>query len=154
MAKCFGGFSQDWNTFFSMFLNKELAYGDWFDHVTGWWDIRNRYPDQLLIITYEELQRDAPIVISRIARFCGNGITTSKMFAEKVAKMASFDEMKEDPNANRDETKRFDKNISSYMRKGKVGGWKKLFTVAQNRLVDEMVMTRLDPVKLAVEFEI
>ena len=151
MAKCFGFYNQGWDTFYQLFIHKELAYGDWFDHVMSWWDLRDH--KNLLIVTYEELQRDPTSVISRIARFC-NVSETSREHAAKVAHLASFTHMKADPNANRDEIGRFDPTISTYMRKGKVGGWKNVFTVKQNKAIDEMIRERLGGTKLKIEFEL
>ena len=151
MAACFGGYNKGWDTFYHMFLNKELAYGDWFDHVLDWWDLRH-HPN-LLIVTYEELQRDATSVISRIARFC-DVTDTSRSYAESVARLSSFGHMKTDPNANRDEVGRFNSAISPYMRKGKVGGWKKVLTVMQNKVIDELMREKFKETKLVIEFEI
>ena len=149
MLLYFARYDKGWATFFEMFLNKELAYGDWFDHVLSWWNLNHH--QNVLIVTYEELQDNVTSVIARIARFC-NVSNTTRAFAEKVGRLSSFDHMKTDPNANRDEIGRFDSTISPYMRKGKVGGWRNVFTVKQNKIMDELLQKRMSGTRLEVQF--
>ncbi|XP_004844560.1 sulfotransferase 1C2 isoform X2 [Heterocephalus glaber] len=45
-----------WEEYFETFVNGKVAWGSWFDHVRGWWDMRDRY--QVLFLFYEDIKRE------------------------------------------------------------------------------------------------
>jgi len=56
MSKPLGNFAGTWSDFAQLYTKGHLAYGDWFDHVAGFWELAQKRPDQVLFISYEELK--------------------------------------------------------------------------------------------------
>ncbi|KAF5926238.1 hypothetical protein HPG69_011365 [Diceros bicornis minor] len=44
-----------WEEYFETFINGKVAWGSWYDHVKGWWEIKDRY--QILFLFYEDIKR-------------------------------------------------------------------------------------------------
>ncbi|KAL1485193.1 hypothetical protein MTO96_032111 [Rhipicephalus appendiculatus] len=55
--------------FFDMFLDGNVAFGDYFEHVLSWY--ARRRDDNVLFVTYEDLKRDTAAWTIRIAEFIG-----------------------------------------------------------------------------------
>ncbi|KAH6926191.1 hypothetical protein HPB50_015803 [Hyalomma asiaticum] len=55
--------------FFDLFIEGRLSGGDYFEHVLSWY--KRRFDDNVLFVTYEELQKDTVVWIIRIADFIG-----------------------------------------------------------------------------------
>lgn len=55
-AKFLGGFKRDWAEFLELYIKGHLVYGSWFAHVKGWYKAAQRFPDKVLVVSYEELQ--------------------------------------------------------------------------------------------------
>jgi hypothetical protein len=62
----------------------------WAEHLAGWWAAR-REPN-VLFITYEELKRDHPGMVRKIAEFMGVDLTPDELAA--VVEQSTFDSMK------------------------------------------------------------
>ncbi|XP_070560022.1 sulfotransferase 1C2-like isoform X2 [Ptychodera flava] len=45
-------YSGPWDTFYRTFVSGKLCYGDWFDHVTGWW--KHKDDSNILFLKYED----------------------------------------------------------------------------------------------------
>lgn len=61
------GFNGNWDEFFECFIKGNAYYGSWFDHVTEWW--AHRDDENVLFLWYEDLLRDLPAAIRKIATF-------------------------------------------------------------------------------------
>lgn len=55
--------------FFDMFVEGKVDYGDYFDHILSWYEHRN--DDNVFFVTYEQLKKDTPAVVLKIADFLG-----------------------------------------------------------------------------------
>ncbi|KAL1436969.1 hypothetical protein MTO96_048990 [Rhipicephalus appendiculatus] len=55
--------------FVDAFVRGKVTYGDYFDHLLSWYDHRN--DPNVLFLTYEDLKKDAPASVLRIADFLG-----------------------------------------------------------------------------------
>uniref|UniRef100_A0A8C4TLT6 Sulfotransferase n=1 Tax=Erpetoichthys calabaricus TaxID=27687 RepID=A0A8C4TLT6_ERPCA len=141
-----------WDDFFESFLSGNVAWGSWFDHVTGWWDIREK--QQILYVFYEDILQDPTREVERVARFLGH--TLDKGTIQEIVKHTSFDMMKDNPmtNYSRMPTCIVDVSISPFMRKGQVGDWKNHFTVAQNKRFKEEYMRRMAKTSLRFRTEL
>ncbi|XP_077532459.1 sulfotransferase ssu-1-like [Haemaphysalis longicornis] len=66
-AYCFkeGTFEQ----FFQMFVEGKVDFGDYFEHVLSWYNYRNE--NNVLFVTYEQLKKDTPGMVLKIADFLG-----------------------------------------------------------------------------------
>ena len=94
---------------------------------------------------------DLPKQMRRIIQFLE--LDVSEKTFNRVLEDASFGSMQKDPKANFSTFKDLNLGISKFFRSGKVGQWKKYFTVAQNEWFDEMYMDRLKNTGLEIQFE-
>lgn len=53
----------------NLFVSGKTMYGDYFDHLLPWYDIRHK--PNVLFLTYEEMKRDTPHSVLKIADFLG-----------------------------------------------------------------------------------
>lgn len=108
-------FDGDFDDFFECFLNGNVDFGDYFEHVRGWWNRKN--DTDVLWISYEEMSMDIHSVVRKIANFIGVELNDEDV--SKVVQGASFKTMKEleSPALNRK------KNETSQFRKGIVGDY-------------------------------
>ena len=56
MSSFLGNYSGTWQNFVSLFEKGHLVYGDWYDHVAGFWHLARTHPDRVLFVSYEELK--------------------------------------------------------------------------------------------------
>ena len=59
----------EWDTFWKIFMNGDVIYVNYFDHILSWWAHRN--DENVLMLKYEDMKRDLPQAITRIASFMG-----------------------------------------------------------------------------------
>ncbi|XP_063123906.1 sulfotransferase 1C2A-like isoform X1 [Rattus norvegicus] len=135
-----------WNEYFETFINGKVSCGSWFDHVKGWWEIRDRY--QILFLFYEDMKRDPKREIQKVMQFMGKNL--DEEVVDKIVLETSFEKMKDNPLTNFSTIPKtiMDQSISPFMRKGIVGDWKNHFTVAQNERFDEIYEQKMDGTSL------
>ncbi|XP_023217206.1 sulfotransferase 1C3-like [Centruroides sculpturatus] len=156
--------------FFEAFLDGNLLYGDYFDHLLGWYEHKN--DDNVHFVTYEDLKKDIKAEILKIAKFIGEeyekSILSDPKIMENIIHYSSFDYMKESSKKNidvffqKDKTWLENKNIppgtmkivqnlnktgkdtksGTLVRKGIVGDWKNHFNEEQIRLLNEKIVER------------
>uniref|UniRef100_A0A023GLK9 Putative sulfotransferase n=1 Tax=Amblyomma triste TaxID=251400 RepID=A0A023GLK9_AMBTT len=141
--------------FLEVFLTGELGYGDYFEHVTAGYSLKDE--PNLFFVTYEQLKKDTRNTVLRLARFIGERYgkmleddDRGKRMLAQLLEASSAENMKKimvsnlathpDPNIQKwlDET-----NVSSkaahggdtkrheVLRQAKVGGWKDYFSPVQ-----------------------
>ncbi|KAL1485194.1 hypothetical protein MTO96_032112 [Rhipicephalus appendiculatus] len=83
-------------TFLERFHSGKALYGDYFDHLIPWYDIRNE--PNVLFITYEQLKNNVGELVLKIADFLGDehgsALREDKQFYEKVLESSSLGNMK------------------------------------------------------------
>ncbi len=72
------------------FLSPDFAFGNWARHLTSCWQARKR--SNVLFLTYEEMKRDLPGAVRRIADFMGVELSPDEFDA--VVQQSSFAFMK------------------------------------------------------------
>uniref|UniRef100_A0A8C5ZHR4 Sulfotransferase n=1 Tax=Marmota marmota marmota TaxID=9994 RepID=A0A8C5ZHR4_MARMA len=77
--------------YFQWFMEGNVAYGSWFEHIRGWMSMRDR--ENVLLLSYEELQKDPRSTIERICQFLGKKLNPEEL--DSVLKNSSFQVMKE-----------------------------------------------------------
>ena len=136
-----GPFSGSFDEFFELFKNKELIYGDLFEHNLGWW--KRRGDRRYLFLRYEDMKQDLKPAIRQIADLCD--VTLNPDQVERIAKYCEFDNMsKSTP------IKLFLEEINvpvdHFMRKGQVGDWKTMMSPSQREYVDTLCKEQFVPV--------
>ncbi|XP_066432947.1 sulfotransferase 1C1-like [Eleutherodactylus coqui] len=133
---------ETWDNFFSMFLKGSLAWGDWFDHVNGWWKAKDKH--KILYIFYEDMIEDSRRELCKVMRFLGKDF--SEDVVKKILHHTSFKAMKANPMINFSVFSEsiFDQSVSSFMRKGTVGDWKNHFLVSQNIIFDNEYKKKME----------
>ena len=79
--------------------NNGTHFGPYFRHVLSYWEQRNS-AENLLIVTYEDMQRDLESVVCKVASFLGIGI--SDVDLKRLVDHLTFKNMKSNPSVNYD----------------------------------------------------
>ncbi|KAK8763456.1 hypothetical protein V5799_033942 [Amblyomma americanum] len=80
-----------------MFVEGKVDYGDYFDHLLPWYELR--HASNVLFLTYEELKKDTTAWVLRIADFLckqeyGDRLSAHPRYLEMVLNAISFKSMK------------------------------------------------------------
>ncbi|XP_074645909.1 sulfotransferase 1C4-like [Tubulanus polymorphus] len=148
-CKSRGNFQGSWDDFFQLFLNKNLIYGDFYDHILSWWNQRHR--DNILFLKYEDMVTDPKSNILKICAFLGKTLSDDKI--DNIIEQTSFESMRDNPMTNYSQSQYQDNRIFPFIREGKIGGWKKFFTVEQCEIIDKIHADRLAGTGLSFQFE-
>ncbi|XP_035257278.1 sulfotransferase 6B1-like [Anguilla rostrata] len=150
---------QKWGTFLDLFLNGEVVYGSWIDHLLSW--ERAETNGNTLFVYYESLKKDLPKYVQEISSFLG--LRVSEEQAREIAKRSSFREMKERVEREKEREKpeathtvcALTSDRKLIFRKGAVGDWKNHFTTEQNSKFEALLGDRINSSELAsnVEYE-
>lgn len=117
--------------FFECFLAGEVDFGDYFDHLGSW--IAEAQRDNVLFLSYEALCESPAVEIRRIAGFLGPEIAAgvaTKAALEGLIGETSIASMRRDQ--QRWASARPDW-APAFVREGRVGDWRSLFTPSQTR---------------------
>ncbi|XP_055992728.1 sulfotransferase 2A1-like [Sorex fumeus] len=127
--------------YFDWFLEGNVPYGSWFDHIHGWMSMRGR--DNFLLLSYEELKRDKRNSVQKICRFLGMELGPEAL--DSVLENSSFQAMKDNKMSNYSlvDGVAIDLKTSTMMRKGVSGDWKNHLTVAQAETFDEIYQEKM-----------
>ncbi|XP_061665752.1 sulfotransferase 2B1-like [Syngnathoides biaculeatus] len=115
------------NEFLQKFLKGEVMFGSWFNHVKAWLN----YKERIFYICYEEMIKDLEGSVSRIALFLEKTLDNDVIGA--IAERCMFKNMKKNNMSNYSAVPNdiMDTSKSEFLRKGIVGDWKNLLTVAE-----------------------
>ncbi|KAF1384368.1 hypothetical protein PFLUV_G00117610 [Perca fluviatilis] len=123
----------NWSSYLQRFMEGKMAFGSWYDHVNGWWEKKQSYP-KLHYMFYEDLIEDTGREIDKLC--CFLGLSPSAEEKERITGSVQFNVMKKNNMVNHSTVPLMDFKKSSFIRKGKVGDWRNLFTVAQDEKFD------------------
>ncbi|XP_053566785.1 amine sulfotransferase [Bombina bombina] len=135
------GKTEDFETFFNMFISGLVLSGSWFDHIKGWYTHSEDY--NFLFLTYEDMKMDLRSAVLKICKFVE--IELDEEAVNIVVEKATFRNMKRDPLANYTFVTDgiFDHKKGDFVRKGIVGDWKNTLTVAQNETFDKLYKEKM-----------
>ena len=139
-----------WEELLSRFSSASIMYGNWCDHVLGWW--KNRDAPNILFVKHEDMKTDPTAAVRTVAEFIGIKDATDELIQSVVENSS----MKKNPNANYAWLSGNDKVFSregQFMRKGEVGDWKKHFTDAESENLDVFVSEKLRYSDLTVQYD-
>lgn len=152
MNTSFGLYQGSWSEFFDEVYTKDkLCFGNYFEHVEGWWDARETNSDHILYVKYEDMCKDPRAIVNQVAQFLGK--TLDDKIVDVILEKCAFDSMKDNPKVNKSNLPFMKIDIVPFIRKGKVGDWKNYFTEEQMKLIDRQYQERLLVKGLQFEFE-
>ncbi|KAJ6218099.1 hypothetical protein RDWZM_009256 [Blomia tropicalis] len=154
MSTFLGNYSGSWSNFAQLFIKGHLVYGDWFDHVAGYWQMARNNSDRVLFISYEELKINLPAMIEVICNFIGHRLTPEQI--NLIARQCSFDKMKTNKMVNREVLPvkdLFDMTQSKFMRKGIIGDWRNHFSPEENDQFDRHYGDRIRSIGLEMAYD-
>ncbi|XP_077998115.1 sulfotransferase 1C4-like [Glandiceps talaboti] len=128
-----------WKTFFETYLQGKVCWGDWFDHVLGWWEHKDE--DNILYLKYEDFKKDPRAYIRKIAVFLD--VDMPDDMEDKILDHCSIKNMKQNKAVNIEHLSRNKDNEAGFIRKGIVGDWRNHLTVDQNRRLEEKYEERM-----------
>lgn len=107
-----------WDQYFETFISGKVAWGSWFEHVRGWWELRDNV--QMLFLFYEDIKRDPKQEIQKVMKFMEKNLDGAVL--DTIVQETTFEKMKANPMTNRSTAPKtiLDQSISPFMRKG---GW-------------------------------
>ena len=146
-----GPFRGTWDDFFQQRIKKQNLYGDFFDITTEWWKVRHL--DNVLVVTYEEMQANLARVVRKVAGFTGYELSDELL--QKIVQKSSFREMKNNRKVNNQKLAdigAFDFTKSKFIRKGEIGDWVNYFSEEQNSYIDKQCEERCSPVGLIFQY--
>nr|XP_056712368.1 amine sulfotransferase-like [Euleptes europaea] len=138
--------AENFDDFMERFLAGEVLASSWLDHVEGWYAHKGDF--NILFLTYEEMKKDLRNSVLKICTFLGKKLTEDELQA--VVDKATFDKMRVDPRANYEHMPAdiLDQDKGRFLRKGTIGDWKNIMTVAQSERFDSVFKERLQNLPL------
>nr|CAH7740801.1 unnamed protein product [Callosobruchus chinensis] len=124
------------------FIDGTACYCPYWKHVFQFWEHRNE--PNVLILRYEEMVKDTPAMIKRVAEFLGKKLTEDQL--AKLAHHVSFDSMKNNKAVNnermvkkRREILGLERTDENHIRKGKADSYKEEMTAELIEKMDKWI---------------
>ncbi|XP_077015566.1 amine sulfotransferase-like [Tamandua tetradactyla] len=130
--------SDNLEQFMKRFLDGKVLGSSWFDHIRGWYEHKHDF--NILFMKYEDMKKDLRSSVVKLCSFLEKELSEEDL--DTVVRQATFQNMKDDPQANYDIILKLDLRVKNndgcYLRKGTVGDWKHHLTVEQNERFDKI----------------
>ncbi|NXO54343.1 ST3A1 sulfotransferase, partial [Aramus guarauna] len=142
----------DFNLFMERFLAGKVLASSWLDHVAGWCSHAEDF--NILFLTYEEMKKDLRSAVLKICNFLGKKLSEEEV--DSVVRQATFENMRKDPRANYENLPDdiVAKDKGSFLRKGTVGDWKNIMTVAQSERFDKVLEEKIKTLPIKFVWDI
>jgi hypothetical protein len=123
----------NFNKFFNDYINGNVAFGRWNEHVKGWKNAALEQPDKVLIISYENLKSDTYKEFYKIINFCE--LKPSEYEIKKAISLSEFSQMRklEEVQGEKSYFKNTDLKIK-FVRSGK-SEWKEKLSEEQLEII-------------------
>jgi len=143
-----GGYEGTWDEHFQLFMDGDLTFGHYFDHVLPWWEA-SREDKNILFLKYEDMKKDHAGNVAKIASFLD--LEADSALIDKVVTLSSFKSMKNGQNTNFDWIPQ-QEGVPGHFRKGDIGDWRNHFTEEQSQQLDELFMKKIKGTGLQFDF--
>jgi len=122
------------DSFFQLFVDGKLPFGDYFEHVAAWRQMAVQNPDQVFWLNYENVKLNFVLEVTRLAKFCE--LMHDVVTVERVKEETSFKNLK------------LTSENAGHFRKGVIGDWKNHLSHKQAEYLDTEFSRVLDPLGL------
>ncbi|XP_050663980.1 sulfotransferase 1C4-like [Leptidea sinapis] len=119
-------------------------------HIREGWEKRNN--PNLLFLSYNELTRDFPSTLKRMATFFNKEYTNDQI--DELCGHLSFDNFKNNESVNRSSTYHklgYVNNENPFIRKGKAGGWREYFDDEMTKEADRWISEHFADIGLGID---
>ena len=142
------GYEGTWEEHFQLFMDSDVGFGPYFDHVLPWWQA-SQNDGHILFMKYEDMKHDHAGSVARIASFLD--LEVDPQLIDKVVRLSSFQSM------TSKETTNFDwipqrADVPKHFRKGDIGDWRNHFSAEQSRKMDDLFMMKMQGSGLQFDF--
>ena len=125
--------SGTFDDYFECFFAGEVDSGDYFDHLTSWWEHRN--DPNVLFLTYEAMKMDTRKAILSISEFLRLSAASDEEVLSRTVEHSAIVNMRKDQGRW---SSRRPKDKPTFVHKGIVGDWENYFSASQaSRLVQK-----------------
>jgi Sulfotransferase domain len=138
------GYEGTFEDFTEAFLNDQIIYAPFNDHVLDFWNLRDE--PNVLFLFYEDMKFNMDGVVKKAMKFMGK--TFSQLQIDELCMHLSVDSMRKNPTCNNDglveKAKSLNKNGKSsgsfkFIRKGEVGSFRDEFSNALDQKFDNFM---------------
>jgi hypothetical protein len=147
-VQSFGGYDGTWDEYFDLFVQGQVMYGSYFDHVLPWWQASRKVAN-ILFLKYEDMKRDLAGVVGQIADFVE--VPLNQMTLERVVAGSSFRAMTTNEKTNFNWMPQREGTPGQY-RKGLVGDWRNQLSPEQSHSFDEVYSQKMLGTNLQFDF--
>jgi hypothetical protein len=143
-----GGYEGSWEEHFQLFLNSDVGFGPYFDHVLPWWQASQKNKN-ILFLKYEDMKNDHAGNVRKLASFLD--IQADSRLIQTVVRLSSFQSMTSNETTNFNWIpQRADK--PKHFRKGDIGDWRNHFSAEQSKQMDDLIIENLKDSGLQFDF--
>ena len=142
------GYEGSWEEHFELFMNSDVGFGPYFEHVLPWWRA-SQNDGHILFLKYEDMKLDHAGHVAKIASFLER--EADSQLIDKVVALSGFQFMKSN------EVTSFDwipqkEDKPKHFRKGDIGDWKNYFSAEQSQQMDALVRKKMKGSGLHFDF--
>ncbi|XP_052737838.1 uncharacterized protein LOC112044107 [Bicyclus anynana] len=132
---------KEFKPFWNYFVSDNIFWAPFFDHVLEAWEKRN-HPNMLFLI-YEDVIKDMPGTVRRVADFFGKTISDEQV--NKLADHLGFDNFKKNKSVNMEHLQESGVFTSegAFIRKGQPGEWREYFDEEMTAQAEEWIAKNL-----------
>ena len=142
------GYEGTWEEHFQLFMNSDVGFGPYFEHVLPWWHA-SQHDEHILFMKYEDMKHNHASSVTQIASFLER--EADPQLIDRVVTLSGFQSMKSNENTNFDWIpQKADK--PKHFRKGDIGDWRNYFSADQSQQMDDLVVQTLKGSGLRFDF--
>lgn len=139
--RCYKGSKE---AYIDAFVNNEIFYQPYNEHVLEFWKIRNE--PNILFLFYEDMKRNLDREVKRAIKFLDKEYSQSQI--DELCIHLSFDSMSKNMRVNKEDGVRrikesigekYDPKVFSFLRKGEVGSYKQELSPEENQKLDAYI---------------
>uniref|UniRef100_A0A914VLV6 Sulfotransferase domain-containing protein n=1 Tax=Plectus sambesii TaxID=2011161 RepID=A0A914VLV6_9BILA len=133
----------DFNTFFDLFMEGRLGFGDYFDHLLGW--LPHLSDPNVLFLRFEDMLQDLPSAIVKLGKFVGgrsSELVDDNEVLKRITEQSKVEAMAQDqwrwfPEGN------MNPNQRPFIRQGKKRDWINYLSKEQSDRMDALFKLRM-----------